>query len=471
MAAALLAGLALLAGAELTARRLARLPPPQSAERGSDLDYFYLEPSEPYFVPARASDGTPIFRPQRARATDQSFAAVKTPGTLRVFVVGGSVAMPFSDHLRARLDEFLSRALGRPVELVGCGLGGYDSWRDGLIEAEALRHEPDLLVVLSGNNEYSPLEHPPAALVRAGAFLQRCALFRWAQALSRRRPPTLDERLAAFETNLRLMVRRARAAGVPIALCTLPVDIRDVAPADAAPEALARYRQAQALDRRGDFRAARAEYLRAVDLDDPGDRCSPRRNALIRRVAKEEGAALADLDALFTGLVPDGLTDARLFKDQVHWYDEYYPLVSLAIVRALRDAGDLAPAAGWRLDWAARLEPSLRRPAVPRAELARAAEEVFLSGVSAAFRGPGLRERAVSDFMLAERRSPGLLARRLSSPDALERETAANPWLRYLGRRVRREWPQLLLHGSEALSRLGRAREAAALLARRAEAA
>ncbi|MDX6768834.1 MAG: SGNH/GDSL hydrolase family protein [Elusimicrobiota bacterium] len=498
------AGLLVLAGLLLAGEALVRgfWGPPAAAIEGpgSDFDYFHLEIHEPFF--ARTWMGR--LRAQRSRANPEELAALKPEGLLRVFVLGGSVAMPLADEQKSRLGEFLRRALpGRRVEVVGMGMGGYDSYRESLLQREALELEPDLIVLLSGNNEYTsgaPIRSP--ALYRLNRALRRSALYaRLQDRLSPRRPEppvSLDDRLQRFEDNLELMARRARERGVPMLLCTLPVNVRDVAPvyaqyspdpayveawlaydAGALKEAKARFEDfvaahpkdalgaywlAKIHDRLGDAAAARAGYHRAIDLDDPGDRCSPRRNAVIRQVAARGSAGLVDLEAVFTRRVPDGLLDSRLFKDNVHWFDELYPAVSLAIVKAARERGYLAPAEQWDASWMPALERELARAKVPRPRLAQYAEAAFFVGVTNAYRAQGMREPAISFFEMAPRLDPGAPARLAASADGVGAAIRANPWTAYYRERFEAGWPHVLLHVGEACRRMGLREDARRLL-------
>ncbi len=497
-------GLLLLGGVFLAGELVARGvwgPPPVSNEGpGSDFDYFQLEIHEPFF--RRVGLGRLATR--RTRANPQEMAERKPEGLLRVFIIGGSVAMPFADEFKSRLGELLRRALpGRRVEVVGMGMGGYDSYRESLLQREALEHQPDLIVLLSGNNEYSPGPLPLGTTAyRLNRLLRRSTVYaRLQDRLSPSRleaPIRLQDRLARFEDNIELMVRRAREKGVPMLLCTLPVNVRDVAPvyAQMSPDpayldawlafdagalrearslfgaftqahprdALGYYWLAKTKDRLGERAAAKADYLRAIDLDDPGDRCSPRRNGIIREVARRRGVGLVDLEAVFTGLVPDGLMDRRLFKDNVHWFDELYPLASLAIVKAARAHGYLAPAGEWDLAWAGALEKELSRVSLPKARLAVYGEAAFFVGVTHTYRAIGIREPALSFFEMAESMDPGLLARMAAAPERAGAAIRMNPWTAYYRERFADGWPHVLLHLGETYRRLGRRDEARRLL-------
>jgi tetratricopeptide (TPR) repeat protein len=513
-AAAALAGLAFLAALAIPAELWARRKwPPKTGIVGStpEFDYFHLQIHDDFFKLERYFGLIPYrYRTQRERSGLQYFGFLKKPDTLRVFVIGGSVAMGFNAHEQSRLGEFLERSLpGKKFEIVGCGMGGYDSYRDSLVEEEALRHDPDLIVVLSGNNEYAPALRLNPALYRVNRLLRESRLYQRLQdsyqSGLREKPWPLDGRLRTFEENLRLMIARAERRKVPVILCTLPVNIRDIAPTFSPPPtddaayfrarvALDRGRNREAaqgfqaytaahprepfgyywlgksLDLDGSGEEARRAYLNAVEWDDPGSRCAPRRNAVIRALAREPGAAVADVDKVFAGLVPHGLTDSRLFKDDVHWYDEYYPLVALTIVQAAAEYDRthekpmLAPAGEWNRWWDPSFERELSHPAMSEERRLRYAEEVFISGVSKIFQSEGFFESGVAYFLMAERLRPGTIKRFLASPGLLQAKSDASPWLEHVRYRLKSEWPRVLTHGAEACRRLGRLAEARAYL-------
>ncbi|HEX4048463.1 MAG TPA: SGNH/GDSL hydrolase family protein, partial [Elusimicrobiota bacterium] len=202
---AVLAGFVVLAAAILPAELWARRKWParqSAAESTNDFDYFHLQIHDDFFKLERKFGVIPWrYRTQRPRAGGvQYFDAYKKPGVTRVFVIGGSVAMGFNAQEMSRLGEFLRRSLpGRAFEIVGCGMGGYDSYRVGLVEEEVLRHEADLIIVLAGNNEFGSRAHFNPTLVRLNDVFRESRLFQVLQDSYRPRwkeaPWPLKERL------------------------------------------------------------------------------------------------------------------------------------------------------------------------------------------------------------------------------------------------------------------------------------
>ena len=208
-------------------------------------------PSERYHIPVS----------RRRYFAPESFPVVKTPGTFRIFCLGGSTVngQPFSKEtsfttwLRLALEAAVP---SRRWDVVNCGGVSYASYRLVPILQECLNYEPDLFVICTGHNEfledrtYARIKAMPVPIVRlhrALAPLRSYTLFRSALVAlglnrdlqtSRDRPmlktdvdALLDHRgglevyhrddtwhdgvVAHFGTNLRRMIATAHDANVP----------------------------------------------------------------------------------------------------------------------------------------------------------------------------------------------------------------------------------------------------------------
>jgi tetratricopeptide (TPR) repeat protein len=457
--AAALASAALAVWAECRLRRSA--DPPDESAWADSIRYLHRDVRIPFFRKDGAS-----WVPARPRSTAKAFAAKKPAGRRRIFIVGESVAQRFTDAA-------LASAFPPPVEVVNAGMGGYDSERVAGVLDDALEHEPDLVVVLAGNNDAptAPVWYPAW---RLNQTLRRLRLWRLAQDRLRPRatPAVVDrDRLdARFEANLRRMARAARAKHVPVVFCTLPVNERDWPPNGelplGAPEFfdgwqalqegktkgaiahLRRFTKDSPRDPMGHFwlgkaLGSREEDLAALEMNWP-DRCTPRRNDIIRRVAKEEGARLADLDAYVRARAPGGAPGWEAFLDGVHWRPEFDAPFSALI------AGE-APGAP---------------PAPPAGE---AIKGYALHALSDAMQAqlendpPILSEQAVAELQRARSLDPRELKRLLKSREAAAQALAENPWTAFLSARTPELWTGALVHAGEARWRDGARKEALAL--------
>ena len=344
----------------------------------SERKYFYEDIYSPFFV----KEGR-LYRSAREHSSPASFPAQKPPGGLRVFVLGGSIAQLHMTN-KGSLSEALRAVLpGTPVEVVGCGMNGYDSYREALILDEILDYSPDLIVLMTGHNEALGARPIPLWVLRAGDGLARVKEFMSSLGADLR--PALNKsdlaaaairRDAEFERNLREMIRRARARGSAVLLLSPPLNRVDAPPDTPPPAQDPGFMSAWVAELRGDRRAAAAgfdelirrgreggtsppslyfhAYLKARAYQDSGmesearqayeealsladqDRCSPACQATLHRIAREEGALWADADAALRAAAAPALPGLDHFDDNVHWRRELNPLVSSAMVSAMR---------------------------------------------------------------------------------------------------------------------------------------
>ena len=218
-----------------------------------------------------SGDGIVRTRPAAVRHSFhyEEFAATKPANGFRIFVLGGSSVYGFPWGGRVAFPYLLGRALGaswpdRQVESINAGAMSYGSHRLRILVAELLEHDPDVLVIYSGHNEFVERRFY-RDLVEQGPALEglRALLFRWRlySALTRLLAPVaaptptpgagteqrdtgellgLDvvrdftaevdeaaraEAVAKFEENIGAIVEMAARRGVPVVLCTVPSNL------------------------------------------------------------------------------------------------------------------------------------------------------------------------------------------------------------------------------------------------------
>ncbi len=196
---------------------------------------------------------------------DQSFLRKKPDGVCRILFLGGSatwggeLARPGEDGYPGLTAALLAR--GRPgtrVESINCGGISYASYRLVGVLEECLAYEPDVIVVMSGNNEFiEPRHYGPIVEksttrllwhdLRLGQLLRSLAEFLAPRAEAIRGDQVvlgddIEERyivrtdeerrltLRHYERNLLRMVELAQSARIPIVLLTVPSNVRDFSP-------------------------------------------------------------------------------------------------------------------------------------------------------------------------------------------------------------------------------------------------
>ncbi|HUT54688.1 MAG TPA: hypothetical protein VM658_14955 [bacterium] len=402
-AAAVLLGLGLPALAEAMLRVLNVAPP------DTPLRELYYRPP-PVFV----REGEVLRTSVHARKyfLDQSFPAAKAPGTLRIFVAGGSVAMGFplesiygpAQLLKAGLDALDP---GRSHEVINAGGFGYNSSRVERVAKEIAQYQPDAIIVMTGHNEFLGKRFFHEA-GRAGP-LYRLRLYRLlAGLISAARGEEDDvqweghvvnarERklvLADFARNLGRIAEACEKSGVKLILVTCPANIQDFrpygpscmpredqekieremdrkdgdresvqhklrqrkerCPDDAVvsyEEALLVFRQeGGGLNRKGQALAANALFQRACDDDAIPVRALAASNEQVLEMAWQLRAALADPAAIFNDrrIGSLPLVDPRLFFDHCHLKQPGQELLAYEMIRVLADAGLIPAGADWR---------------------------------------------------------------------------------------------------------------------------
>lgn len=216
------------------------------------------------------------FSPRRAVAHSfnyQEFAAAKPDNGLRIFVLGGSSAYGFPWGAQVAFPAVLGRALqsvreDRLVESINAAAMSYGSHRLRVLTPELLSHDPDLLVIYGGHNEFversfyrDMLERPQRldpfrALIHEWRTYSVVARgFRSLATQEQREGRTTAELLGLdvdreyatdvdepqraeardrFEENLHAILELARAEKVPVLLCTVPSNLRGWRPNQSA---------------------------------------------------------------------------------------------------------------------------------------------------------------------------------------------------------------------------------------------
>jgi tetratricopeptide (TPR) repeat protein len=219
--------------------------------------------SHPFFIQVgRGGEARFQINPRHQQFFNEvGFPAKKPAGSYRVFVAGGSVAMGFPFYEPGSFARFLQVGLdalepGRAHQVINVGAFGYASYRVARVVEEVLHYQPDLIVVMTGHNEflekrvYGEREKPGPWLTAVQSGLDRLRLYRalrqgvaflrpagepllkeevsWEK--SSRDPEQVARTLEHYRYNLEKISRLCREQGVPLVLMTLPSNLKDFPP-------------------------------------------------------------------------------------------------------------------------------------------------------------------------------------------------------------------------------------------------
>jgi outer membrane protein assembly factor BamB len=343
-----------------------------------------------------------------------TLAQDRAEGELRLLLVGGSMAMgiPYQDHGAGDLARWMQAMLearlpGVDVTVINAAIGGMSSL--GVVQTVRSCQvlQPDVLLVLSGNNEGyvpDPLDRTVHRWVVYRA-LRKTLLSEpepWEHPDFQPQDARVEDIDALFHGNLEAIVAQASADDVPVVLATLPINLRwmgevipgagnpyrgrgypSMEPDEAISEGLrlcaagdhqgavdAFYRSeehytaglalAQCLQDMGDHASALDTY-RALVGTYPMGRIRPALNDIVREVAgANDSALLVDADAAYLAGDPDGMPDPTLFLDNCHFTAGGNAWLAQLLVDGMLSGGAISA------------EPGGPREAPPAEELARA---------------------------------------------------------------------------------------------------
>lgn len=130
----------------------------------------------------------------------------RPPGTLRIALLGASTAqgfkVPFAESFGQRLNEELTRACRRPVEVQNMAMPGYELVDSYMRTGEALRLKPDLVMFLFGAYDIEAISSPKRLQDRDHPELLRDA----STGTGKPRPRGLLKRLVDLTADSRALV-------------------------------------------------------------------------------------------------------------------------------------------------------------------------------------------------------------------------------------------------------------------------
>ena len=366
-----------------------------------------IGPDDALFV---ATDSSYRINPQAARrffprqyvrlAPGQDrFALVKDARTFRVFALGASTLLGFPNPAYTSFPNFLQYMLAdaypeRTIEVVNCGVTAINSFVLREFVAEVVEHEPDLVLIYAGHNEFigpygaaTPFAHLSGhrAFIELQMFLQRTKMYYLLDSLLHSLRPAAPaesfgvhlvqreiyledeahrQTIAHYQRNMAEMIEVLREHAVPVALCTLvsnltgfhplrsqgPVPPPDATPAEYPQHAALHFAAGLAHQAAGDSARALAAFVRARDLDGIHLRaCSPF-NRTIRALATESGAILIDVEQAFAAHAPAGLVGDALITEYLHPTVWGHYLIARTAMTTLFGREDALGLAGGRTD-------------------------------------------------------------------------------------------------------------------------
>jgi lysophospholipase L1-like esterase len=314
------------------------------------------------------------------------FRAEKPANGFRVFVLGESSAQGFPyprpGSFARLLDAALTDALPeREVEVITLGIAATNSYAMLDVVPEVLAQRPDAVLYYGGHNEYVGalgagsairLSASPALTrlfvqlqhLRTVRALNRFVAQRRARAAAASRG-AIDPAAASFmesvtsgrdivlgddayrtgvqqfAENLTRIVHTITAAGVPVYVASVPSNVREQPPFASAGNGAARatFDSAGAALAAGDSARARAQFVRARDLDVVRFRAPTAFDSVVQQVAQAAPRArYVPVREAFDDVAPAGAPGRELFLEHVHPNRAGVQLIADVFLAALQAA-------------------------------------------------------------------------------------------------------------------------------------
>lgn len=321
------------------------------------------------------------------RPMQDPFARAKSPGTLRLIVLGESSAAGFPYPRNGAFSRYLREALrrsmpDRTIEVVNLGIAATNSYAMWDLGREVAAEKPDAVLIYAGHNEYYgalgigssqavAASRPTLtrAYLRALRFRTVWVLSRGLVAVRGARAEIADdvpgfmELLARdqqiaygsavyhngvkqFRGNLQLLLAELRSHGIPVFVASIASNLADQPPfaadANSAPGgAREAYATARELLASGDTTQARALFARARDLDVVRFRAPSELNGVIRSAAAAGHARYVPAAESLAASSPGRIPGAAVFLEHVHPNRHGYATIARAFFHELLASGAL----------------------------------------------------------------------------------------------------------------------------------
>jgi tetratricopeptide (TPR) repeat protein len=349
--------------------------------------------------------------PARPGAIGQyAFYSPKAANSVRIVLLGGSMVKGFPQSPRFAMSSFLKEMLSdawpdRNVEVINLGTTAVASFPVREFLRQALAYQPDLVVIATGHNEFygaygvassSEAGSSPTVLelqyqLNGLGIMQ--GLTRLTQSLRGKAATSLMEIMvgqnyvaaeswkreaaaALLYDHVGSMIEMSHSKAVPVMVCTLPSNERDLAPigtGDTGSEeaaivaaaaasyssipdtvisqlttllkrhpqnARAHFYLGKAYFVNGGYQQAQQHFIEARDLDPMPWRATTTSQQGIRRAVADQGAQLCEAEAAFRNHSPGGSIGWELMDDHVHPSLPGQALLARSIVETLTRRSD-----------------------------------------------------------------------------------------------------------------------------------
>jgi len=347
---------------------------------GNDLSLFVKSKNYPGYYEINGNVNLRYFSKfERTSSTTDIFLIDKPDTCFRIFVFGESTTRGFPYQAGTTFPKILYYRLqdafpDKRIEVINLAASAINSYSYIDMLGEVLQHEPDLILLYGGHNEYYGafgvgsvegggnvrwVKKLRLKLCKLRTFqLVQNAISKGGMALSKNgkeddgtlmsriakdkeillNSPQFNDGIDQYRKNIIEFVKRAQKKNVPVVISDLVNNLKDQPPfkSSGTPAAIDVYQEAQQKEAEGKFEEARALYIKAKDLDVIRFRSPEKINETIHQISQQYNLPLVSMNNCFEKESPNGLVGNNLIIEHLHPNVDGYFLMADAFFNTLK---------------------------------------------------------------------------------------------------------------------------------------
>ncbi|MFL3008126.1 MAG: GDSL-type esterase/lipase family protein [Candidatus Neomarinimicrobiota bacterium] len=314
----------------------------------------------------------------------QKFSAIKSKSTFRIFCLGGSTTagfpyemnVPFPQQLKFILED---NYLEKKIEVINLGLSAINSFTILDWIPQILNHEPDLIIIYMGHNEYygaygvgSKISFTNNGfLVRLALSLKNLNTFLMIEKIlsfsvskignksngtlmeqiSKKKEIPVDSKLRRivynnFDKNLEIILNDITNNNIPVIISTLTSNLLDQAPfggngteGSESIKSIDFYNKGVVFFANQNYDSSKIYFNKALDLDEIPFRADKNINQIIKKKSNDFKIERLDMIEIFEENSKGRIPGNNLFSDHLHPNPKGYALMAYSIYKKIIHMG------------------------------------------------------------------------------------------------------------------------------------
>jgi len=349
--------------------------------------FLFFEKKNNDFIQVNSHIGRKYFNSKKVPVPNmypQKFSAIKSKNTFRIFCLGGSTTagfpyemnVPYPQQLKFILEDNFPE---KKIEIINLGLSAINSFTILDWIPQIINHEPDLIIIYMGHNEYygaygvgSKISFTNNGLLVRFALklknlhsflmLEKILSFSIAkienksngtlmEQISNKKEIPIDSKLRQkvynnFDKNLEIILNDITNNNIPVIISTLTSNLLDQAPFgkngtddSESMESIEFYNEGIDFFANQNYDSSKICLNKARDLDEIPFRADKKINQIIKKKSNDFKIERLDMDEIFEENSKGGIPGSNLFSDHLHPNPKGYALMAYSLYKKIIHMG------------------------------------------------------------------------------------------------------------------------------------